>query len=77
MAWAYHVYLVNPEIPFSPIRHTFYGYTKEECKVRFQEHQEVCTNFGPAIAQERFSDEWEEIEEDDLPWIDDDEEDDE
>ena len=67
MAWAYHVYLVDPELDFIPVEHTFYGHTKAECTARFQEHQGVCGSFGPAIAEGRFDDEWEELSAAELP----------
>jgi hypothetical protein len=72
--WAYHVYLVDPAIEHIPIEHIFYGRTKAECTERFRAHQGVCGSFGPAIAEGRFDDEWEQI--DELPTIEDDDEDD-
>lgn len=70
MWWAYSVWLVEPGLDYSPVRHTFYGKTKEECLERFRAHQGVCQSFGPAIAEERFDDAWEQIGEEDVPWID-------
>lgn len=62
MAWAYHVHLVDPELEYIPIEHVFYGHTKAECLERFREHQGVCGSFGPAIAEGRYDDEWEQTE---------------
>lgn len=61
MAWAYHVYLVDPTLDHVPIEHIFYGHTKEECTKRFEAHQDVCGSFGPAIDEGRYDDEWKEI----------------
>lgn len=69
MAYAYHVYLVDPSLPYAPLRHTFYGETKEQCLERFEAHQSVCESFGPAVAEDRISDAWEEIPEGQLPWV--------
>jgi hypothetical protein len=67
MAYAYHVYLVDPELDFIPIEHIFYGHTKQECTDRFVAHQGVCGSFGPAVKDGRFDDLWEEIEARALP----------
>jgi hypothetical protein len=80
MAYAYHVYLVDPTEDYIPVEHIFYGRTKQECTDRFMAHQAVCKSFGPAVAEGRFDDLWEQIEASALPRVeeeDDDEDDDE
>lgn len=67
MAWAYHVYLKTPKQKRVRVRHTFFGLTRNECTTYFQEHQSVCSSFGPAIAEGNFDDEWEEIDRDEIP----------
>jgi hypothetical protein len=62
MAWEYHVYLVDPDLDYIAVRHTFYGHTKEECLEHFEKHQDVCGSFGPAIEEGRYDDKWVEIE---------------
>jgi hypothetical protein len=67
MAWAYHVYLKTPGQKRVRVRHTFFGLTQDECKVYFEEHQSVCGSFGPAVAEGRFDEEWEEIDREEIP----------
>jgi hypothetical protein len=76
-AWEYHVYLIEPGNEYIPVEHIFYGFTKKECLDRYKAHQEVCGSFGPAVREGRTDDEWVEIEEDDLPTVDDEDEEDE
>jgi len=58
--YAYHVYLIDPALDYVPIEHVFYGLTKQECLEKFRGHQDICANFGPAIEEGRFDDDWEE-----------------
>ena len=58
--YALHVYLVPPEGEQVQIEHVFYGETKEDARALFEQHQEVCDNFGPAVADGRTAEEWEE-----------------
>lgn len=67
MAYAYHVYLKTPGQIRVRVRHTFYGLTKDECKTYFAEHQSVCGSFGPAVAEGRYGDKWEEIPTSEIP----------
>jgi hypothetical protein len=76
-AWEYHVYLIEPGNDYIPVEHIFYGFTKKECLDRYKAHQDVCGSFGPAVREGRTDDEWVEIDEDDLPTVDDDEDDEE
>ena len=80
MAWEYHVYLIERGNDYVPIEHIFYGFTKAEALERYEAHQEVCNSFGPAVREGRTQAEWVEIDEDELPVVDevggDDEEDD-
>jgi len=70
MAHALHVYIVPEEEGGKvQIEHVFYGETKEECRELFEGHQHVCKNFGPAVADGRTAEEWEEIDEDEIPEI--------
>lgn len=73
MAYAYHVFLKTPGQTRVRVRHTFFGLSKDECKTYFAEHQSVCGSFGPAVAEGRFDDEWEEIDPDEIPEIEEDE----
>ena len=76
-AWEYHVYLIEPGNEYIPVEHIFYGFTKQECTDRFKAHQEVCGSFGPAVREGRTDAEWVEIDEDDLPMVDDEDDEDE
>ena len=60
MACALHVYIVPKGGGAATIEHTFYGETREECQRLFEEHQEVCDNFGPAVQDGRTTQEWDE-----------------
>lgn len=79
-AWAYHVYIINPDDEEIYVEHIFYGDTKDACKQVRDEHLGSCEYFRAAHAEGRTDERWEEIDREDLPTVrggaaDDDEED--
>lgn len=77
MAYAYHIYRVDPGSEIIRVEHIFYGHTKADCLDEFQEHLGACTGLNAAESDGRIEDEWEEIAEAELPVPGDDEEDEE
>jgi hypothetical protein len=78
MAWALHVYTVDPGDDTVKVEHIFYGLTRAEAQDYYGEHLKSCNYFRPAEEEGRNVEEWVEIEEDEIPELDlDDTEDDE
>lgn len=61
MAWAYHVYIVNPDDLEIYVEHIFYGHTKNECTQVRDEHLGSCAYFKAAEDEGRTDGKWEEI----------------
>lgn len=77
MAWALHVYTVDPGDHTVKVEHIFYGLTKAEAEDYYKEHLDSCNYFRPAETEGRNVQEWEEIDEEDIPEMDIDGEDEE
>ena len=67
MAWAYHIYRVDPGEDIIRVEHIFYGHTKAECIEEFQEHLIACSGLNEAENEERIEEEWEEIDAEQIP----------
>jgi hypothetical protein len=77
MAWAYHIYRVDPGEDIIRVEHIFYGRTKAECIAEFHRHLGACSGLNAAEDEDRIEEEWEEIDPGQIPVpADDDEEDD-
>jgi hypothetical protein len=76
MAWAYHIYRVDPGRDFIAVEHIFYGHTKAECLAEFRAHLGACSGLNAAEEESRIEEEWEEIDLEQIP-VPDDEEDEE
>ena len=57
MAWAKHVYIINPEDEEIFVEHIFYGDTKDEAEQVEKEHLGSCEYFR-AAEQEGRTDSW-------------------
>lgn len=67
MAYALHVYIINPDDEEIYVEHIFYGENKDAAEQVKKEHLGSCEYFRAAEAEGR-TDEWgEEIREEDLP----------
>lgn len=70
MAWAYHVYIVNPDDEEIYVEHIFYGDTKDECTQVRDEHLGSCAYFKAAEQENRTDDSWQEIRASERPKVD-------
>lgn len=70
MAWAYHVYIVNPDDEEIYVEHIFYGHTKADCTHVRDEHLASCAYFKAAEDEGRTDDKWEEIPDGARPTVD-------
>jgi len=77
MAWAYHIYRIDPGRDIIAVEHIFYGHTKAECIQEFNEHLRACSGLCAAENEERIEEEWEEIDPEQIPVPSDDEEEEE
>jgi hypothetical protein len=73
MAWALNVYIVNPGDEKIFVKHTFYGETKADAEHIKKEHLGSCSYFKAAEDEGRTDQDWEEIEQDEWPSVDDEE----
>ncbi|MGA7791832.1 MAG: hypothetical protein WCA19_02260 [Candidatus Acidiferrales bacterium] len=71
MAYAYHIYRIDPGRNFIAVEHIFYGYTKAECLKEFQAHLGACSGLNEAEDEGRIEEDWEEIDPEDIPVPDD------
>ncbi|MBZ5662746.1 MAG: hypothetical protein LAO08_20280 [Acidobacteriia bacterium] len=67
MAWAYHIYRIDPGSEIIRVEHVFYGFTKAECLAEYHEHLAACTGLNAAECEDRIEEEWEELTEAELP----------
>lgn len=67
MAWAYHIYRIDPGNDIIAVEHIFYGRSKAECLVEYHAHLEACTGLNAAECEDRIEEEWEELTEEELP----------
>ena len=67
MAYAYHIYRVDPGSDIIRVEHIFYGFSKKECLDEFQAHLGACSGLNAAEHEDRIEEEWEEIPDDELP----------
>jgi hypothetical protein len=72
MAYALHVYIVNPDDEEIYVEHIFYGETQADARHVKKEHLESCEYFRKAEAEGRTDEEMLEIEDEDWPQIDED-----
>lgn len=70
MAWAYHVYIVNPDDEEIYVEHIFYGETKADCTHVRDEHLGSCAYFKAAEQEARTDDRWQEIRASERPTVD-------
>lgn len=75
MAYAYHIYRVDPTSEIIRVEHVFYGFTKAECIKEFHAHLHACSGLNLAEDEGRIEEHWEELADSDLPTPSDDEED--
>lgn len=71
MAFALEVAIVDGGDETIKVVHTFYGLTEDECRTYFKEHLETCDYFRSAKRDGRLLEDLEEIDDDDLPEMDD------
>jgi hypothetical protein len=69
MAWALHVYIVNPDDELILVEHIFYGETKDEASQVKEEHLGTCSYFKAAEDEDRTDEKWEQIAEEDWPSV--------
>ena len=69
MAWAYHVYIVNPDDEEIYVEHIFYGETKQDCTHVRDEHLGSCAYYKTAEDEGRTDDKWEEIRASERPMV--------
>lgn len=69
MAWALHVYIINPDDEQIYVEHIFYGETKDAATQVKAEHVGSCEYFRLAEKEERTDEWWEEMHEEDLPSV--------
>jgi hypothetical protein len=77
MAYALEVLIVDGGDQTIKVAHIFYGLTEKECRIYYREHLGSCEYFKAAHAEGRVIEELEHVDNDDLPTIEDYEEDDE
>lgn len=69
MAWANHVYIINPDDECVYVEHIFYGDTKAEAETVKQKHLGSCEYFKAAQNEGRTDEWWDEIPVEDLPSV--------
>jgi hypothetical protein len=62
MAFELHAYAITPEGTI-PVKHIFYGETKEETDRHFRDHVKGCPYFGPAEKEGRMITYFQEVDE--------------
>ena len=67
MAWAYHIYMVDPDSDIIQVEHVFYARSKAECIVKFEDHLGGCTALAADEDADRIEEEWEYLTENELP----------
>lgn len=67
MAYILHVLIIDPGDDTIKVGHEFFGLDKEECTTYFREHTGTCEYFAAAVKENRVIEEWEEVDEDELP----------
>lgn len=50
MAWQIEAYKIDADGRIR-VKHTFYGESEAEADRYFEEHQQVCRKFGPAVSE--------------------------
>jgi hypothetical protein len=67
MAFAYHIYRVDPGSDIIRVEHIFYGFTKQECLDEFRAHLAACSGLNSAEEDDRIEEFWEGIDESAIP----------
>jgi len=70
MAFALEVLVIDIGDGTIKVGHTFYGLTEREARTYYREHQSSCEYFAAAVREGRVSEELEEIDDDELPEVD-------
>ena len=69
MAYALEVSIVDGGDSTIKVVHTFYGVTEEEVRTYYREHTHSCEYFNAAVKEHRVIEELEEIDDDELPTV--------
>lgn len=67
MAYAYHIYEIDDESDIIRVEHIFYGRTKADCQVEHDAHSATCPSLAAAVNDDRIEEEWESLDENELP----------
>ena len=69
MAWALHVYIVNPDDEQILVEHIFYGETKDDAEQVKEEHLGTCSYFKAAEEEDRTDQKFVEIDDEEWPHV--------
>lgn len=74
MAYKLEVWIIDGGDETVKVIHQFFGVTEQEVRTYYREHTHSCDYFKSAVTDHRVIEELEEIDEDELPEVEDEEE---
>lgn len=72
MAYKLEVDVIDPDDGEIHVTHTFWGQTEREVRQLFSDHQRHCEYFAAAVREDRIAEDLEEISDDELPEVEED-----